>query len=83
MYFFAVLFVLISIIMTPAFYFYSQSGVMVSATGAFKWATTYILGNMGFSRSICVSTLINIKTPKTISCDVGLISQLYSVGIIP
>jgi hypothetical protein len=70
--------------MIPAFYYYkSNQGLYKADPGKLTANTNFFLGDLGFSQPICISTYVNVDAPKTIGCSVGLMSQLYSVGIIP
>lgn len=73
-----------SLIMIPAFYYYkSNQGLYDADPGKLTANTNFLLGDFGFSQSLCISTYVDVNTTKTIGCQVGLMSKLYSVGVIP
>ena len=64
-----------SLIMIPAFIFYKSNGGLYQADPAKLTANTnFLLGDLGFSLSLCISTYVDVTAPKTIGCQVGLMS---------
>ena len=67
--------------MSPVFYFYvSTEGL--EGNRHYRTAA-YTLGNLGFSKSVCISDYVSLEAERPIGCEVGSISSLYSYGIIP
>lgn len=73
--------------MYPAFHYYKINGGLSQATvNLNKYAINidYLLGNMGFSRTTCVSSYVELDTTKVIGCnETGMMSELSYYGLIP
>lgn len=79
---FACLFVLICIIMLPAFcYYYKYQGLLKSSHGYYNSA--WMLGNMGFNKAACTSQYTTIDASQKYGCEVGYMQELDWAGIIP
>lgn len=67
--------------MSPVFYLYVR---VKGLEGNRHYRTAaYSLGNLGFSKSVCISDYVELPSNRVIGCEVGTINELYSFGIIP
>ena len=74
------------LIMTPAFLFYTKDNALSNLSVAYQEKAVvldYLLGNVGFSLSICGSIYISNNGSATIKCETGLISNEYQYGVVP
>lgn len=54
---FGCLFVVLTIVMLPAFYYYSvHGGLKIVSHGYYN--SIFMLGNMGFNKAVCVSSYV-------------------------
>jgi hypothetical protein len=75
-------FVLMSILFLPAFcYPASYGGLKTSSHGYYN--SIFMLGNFGFSKQVCVSDYVQLDAPRLLGCEIGEMSQLKFVGLIP
>ncbi len=79
---FALVLVLMSILMIPAYiYYFKAHGLGYASHG--KYNTAWMLGNMGFNKAVCVSDYVQLNSTRTLGCEVGYMSSLKYAGIIP
>jgi hypothetical protein len=74
------------LIMTPAFLFYTKDNALSNLSEDLNERTVvldYLLGNVGFSLSICGSVYIPGRGSASIKCETGLISSEYQYAIMP
>lgn len=75
-------FILLTIIMLPAFFIYAApAGLQSSSRGYYN--SIMMLGNMGFNKAVCVSDYVQLDAPRVLGCEVGTMSELTWTGIIP
>jgi hypothetical protein len=79
---FAWVFLLISVIMLPAFCYYDHYGGLKSASHGY-YNSAWMLGNMGFNKAVCISDYVELHDPRIIGCEVGLMSEIIFAGIVP
>lgn len=72
---FAWVFLLITVLMLPAFsYYYHYAGLKTASHGYYNSA--WMLGNMGFNRAACVSDYVDLNDTRVLGCEVGVMSNL-------
>lgn len=77
------IFILITILMLPAFYWYAQAGGLKSVTHGY-YNSVFMLGNLGFNKAVCESTYIQLQaSSSSVQCEIGLMSNIIFAGIIP
>lgn len=67
----------------PISHFYKSADGLKGTHGTESNKTQPILGEMGFAKSRCLSTYVELEPSVTISCGNSVLTDLYSVGIIP
>lgn len=72
------LFTFLSLLMSPAIFFYKKGGALQHGKG---WEL-YSLGNMGYSSVQCSNVPFDLNK-ITLSCPYGVISQIFHFGINP
>ena len=45
--------------------------------------TQFTLGNLGYSKASCVQQYVTLDEDRLLGCEVGVMTKLYSFGIIP
>lgn len=68
---FSCVFILLTIIMLPAFYWYAQAGGLKLVTHGY-YNSVFMLGNLGFNKAVCLSSYVQLDAdPTTLTCEVG------------
>lgn len=68
---FAVVFLLISVIMLPAFAFYAQAGGLKKVSHGY-YNSVFMMGNLGFNKAVCESTYVALNANSaTMECEIG------------
>lgn len=82
---FICLFVLFSVIISPALFIYGRTeGLLVQSNLKKTEKAKYMLGNLGFSGATCISQYIELSAgPRELVCLQGTLGELYSYGILP
>lgn len=82
---FICLFVLFTVIISPALFIYGRTeGLLVQSNLKKTEKAKYMLGNLGFSGSTCISQYIELSAgPRELVCLQGTLGDLYSYGILP
>lgn len=82
---FAWVFLLLTIIMLPAFFWYGQAGGLLKVTHGY-YNSIFMLGNLGFNKAVCLSSYVQLNADNTtLSCEMEnmYMSDLTYAGIIP
>ena len=75
-------FLLISILISPVYYFYFERHGLESVTHGW-YNTAFFAGNMGFNKAVCVSDYVQLGLYREMGCEVGKMSALKFTGVIP
>jgi hypothetical protein len=69
-------FVLMTLLMLPAFYWYAQVGGLKNVTHGY-YNSVFMLGNFGFNKAVCDSTYVQLQSTETqIACEIGVMSPI-------
>lgn len=80
---FGCLFVVLTIVMLPAFYYYAVHRGLYEVTHGY-YNSVFMLGNMGFNKAVCVSSYVQLNAnPITLTCESGTVLNLVYAGILP
>lgn len=81
-------FVILTILLLPAFYYYAQAGGLQQVTHGY-YNSVFMLGNMGFNKAVCFSSYVQLYNPDLqarqteMTCEVGTMTNITYAGIIP
>jgi len=80
---FTILFVILTIVMLPCFYYNAQvAGLKDVSRGYYN--SVYMLGNLGFNKAVCASKYIGFTSaqPAFLKCEAGYMSDITYSGIL-
>ena len=74
------LFLFMTILFIPVFYFYSQGG----AYNDYDWTMINLsMGNLGHAEPVCISIYPSLEKQAHLTCKLGKISKLHAMGMVP
>jgi hypothetical protein len=74
-------FFIISLLMLVNISIFRSSGLQSGSKGS--WAQQYTMGNLGFSRSICVIQYLGLPNKQELGCARGTMETMTYHGIVP
>ncbi len=67
-------FLLLTVLMLPAFYYYTKAGGLKAVTHGY-YNSVFMLGNFGFNKAVCIAQYVELNSqPTNLVCEIGEMS---------